>query len=260
MKAIHFSLFAIIFSLFTSVALASCKGLKVDYHHDEPTVSQRRALTGFERIELLGSLDVKYQQADSFSVFVDAPADVLKYVETRVEGNRLIVNIKGEGKIINFGVKDADDVTVYVTSPDFLGIELKGSGDFDCKGHLDTDNLNIQLKGSGDIEFQDVICDHVAVSVVGSGDVEVKNIVSRETDIQLVGSGDIKMNQRQVARTDMELKGSGDISLMLQQCGTVNARVLGSGDITLRGDVDKLNQQTRGSGDIHTKQLVIRNS
>ena len=238
--------------------LASCKGLQVNYHQDEPNVRQHRALKGFERIELLGALDVRYRQADSFSVDVVAPADIQKYVETRVDGNRLIVNMKGEGKVINLGIRDASDVKVYVTSPDFLGIELKGSGDFDCKGRLDTDNLDITLKGSGDVAFQDVICDRVNAALVGSGDLEVKNLVTRETNIQLVGSGDVKINQQQVNKTDVELKGSGDIALQLQQCGTVSARVLGSGDITLRGDIDKLNQLIRGSGDIHTKQLTIR--
>ena len=46
-----------------------------------------------ERIELLGALDVIYQQADSFSVKVKAPVNALDNVETRVEGDKLIVNM-----------------------------------------------------------------------------------------------------------------------------------------------------------------------
>ena len=36
---------------------------------------EQRPLKGFERIELLGSLDVKYEQADSFSVLVNSEGD-----------------------------------------------------------------------------------------------------------------------------------------------------------------------------------------
>lgn len=244
-------------SLLAVSALTACTNVK--WHADEEeTVRERRALTGFERVELLGPLDVKYEQADTFSVWVKAPKEHIKYVETRVDGNKLVVNMKGEGKIINFGMHDGDGVTVYVTSPDFLGVVLKGSGDFDCKRHLDTDRLDIQVKGSGDVEFNDVICDRIDVSLVGSGDVEVKNLVTRRSGIELVGSGDIKMNQRQAGQTDIVLKGSGDVMLHLDDCGTVNASVYGSGDITLRGQADRVVSNTRGSGDIDTSRLTVR--
>lgn len=238
--------------------LAACTNLKVDFHSDDPKVADRRALTGFERIELLGAIDVKYEQADSFSVVVEAPADVFELVQTRVDGNRLVVNMKGKDKLLNLGAVNGKDVTVYVTSPDLIGVEVRGSGDFDCKQHLDTDNLEIALKGSGDIDFKDVICDRIRVSLVGSGDVEVDRVQAQQSDVELVGSGDIKMNQRQVSQTRIELKGSGDISMRLDQCGTVDSRLLGSGDITLSGDVDDYRGFTRGSGDMNVKGLAVR--
>jgi len=126
----------------------SCHGLKVRYSKTDPHGIQDRDLKGFERIEQLGSLDVKYAQADSFSVRVEAPVKVLDDVETYVTGNKLLVRMKGEGKLLNLGISDADGVTVFVTSPDFLGIELKGSGDFEANGLVDTDNLDITLSGS----------------------------------------------------------------------------------------------------------------
>ena len=218
----------------------ACHGLRVNYSHTEPEAEEQRPLTGFERIELLGSLDVKYMQADSSSVLVKAPVDVLNDVETRVEGNKLVVNMKGEHKFINFGVADGDDVTVYVTSPDFIGIELKGSGDFDCEGLLDTDCLDISLKGSGDIEFKDIICDEVAVSLVGSGDVELKNVKALRSSVDLVGSGDVKVH--------------------FSESGTVESRLTGSGDITLSGIVKNYKSNVRGSGDMHTGNLRVTES
>ena len=53
------------------IGLTSCTGCRVNTWHVETSQSsQTRPLRDFERIELLGSLDVKYQQADSFSVEV----------------------------------------------------------------------------------------------------------------------------------------------------------------------------------------------
>lgn len=247
----------VLFAALVLLSLASCRDMGIN-SSAEPQVQEYRRLSGFERIELLGSLDVEYVQADTFSVMVKAPQHIVKWVDTRVEGNKLVVNMRGEGRNFRLVSFDGGDVKVYVTSPDFLGIELKGSGDFKCKHLLDTDNLDISLRGSGNVTFEDVVCDGVKVSLVGSGDIAVKRVVAQRGTVELVGSGDIEMNQKQVAQTKMELKGSGDIKMRLEGCGIVHSRLMGSGDITLSGDVDVLNSYTRGSGDMHTKGLEIR--
>ena len=217
----------------------ACSGLKVRYSKTEPQAMHERDLKNFERIELQGSLDVKYTQNDSFSVRVEAPVKVLHDVETYVTGNKLVVRMKGEGKLINLGVSDADDVTVYVTSPDFLGIELKGSGDFESNGLVDTDNLDITLNGSGDIKFDDIICDRINVSLVGSGDVDVRNVKTLQSLVELVGSGDIKM--------------------WFDNSGSVESRLTGSGDIKLGGNVTSFKNSVRGSGDMEVSELRVKN-
>ncbi len=227
--------------LLSIVALAmftSCNRVKVHYSSSSDTqVKEQRSLTGFERIVLLGSLDVKYAQADTFSVYVKGPADRLKNVRTRVEGKALSIQMR-DGDSFILGGSD-DDITVYVTSPDFLGIELKGSGDFDCYGLLDTDTLDIQLLGSGDIEFRDIICDQVRAKLIGSGDIEVKNVKTMQSAIELIGSGDVKMH--------------------FSESGAVTSSLMGSGDIQLSGTVKDLKSRVKGSGDMDTNQLNIVN-
>lgn len=215
----------------------SCQGLKMSWHKTEAHGEETRSITGFERIAMLGSLDVKYMQGDSFMVKVDAPVEVIKDVETRVEGNVLKIRMKDEGKFLRFRMTDSDDVVVYVTSPDFLGISLRGSGDFECSGLLDTDNLDIELQGSGDISFENIVCDKVNVSLVGSGDVDLKHVKALHSSVDLVGSGDIKV--------------------AFDNSGSVDSHLTGSGDITLTGHVKKYNYSKRGSGEMDASGLVV---
>ena len=243
----------ILLSLLAMVALTASAGV---HAVESEKVEEQRALKGFECIEQLGSLDVKYRQGNSFSVKVEAPKRVIKQVQTRVVGNKLVVSMKG--RMINLGLNSGDEVTVYVTSPDLIGVELKGSGDFECKSHVDTDNLDIRLKGSGDIDFHDIICDRINICVEGSGDVEVKKVVAQESKMELIGSGDLKVNQQKVRQTSISLKGSGDVKVNCAACGQVNTSLVGSGDITLSGDVSGHQSQSRGSGDIDTQRLTIR--
>lgn len=219
-------------------------------------VEETRKLTGFERIRLHGSPDIKYTQGKTWSVRVKAPKSLIGKVVTRKDGNCLVVSMKS-GSFFSTGLRD-NDVTVYVTSPDLIGVEVQGSGDFECKSHLDTDNLTLSLRGSGDIEFYDIICDKIKTSVVGSGDVEIKKVIAKQSVVELVGSGDVKVRQSQVHQTQIELKGSGDVKVHCDNCGAVNCRLVGSGDITLTGTVNKLDQTSRGSGDINIEQLKIK--
>ena len=221
------------------LASCSCRGLNASWHKSEAHGEQTRKITGFERIALQGSLDVKYKQADSFMVKVNAPVEVINDVETHVEGNVLKIRMKDEGKFLRFRLSDNDDVTVYVSSPDFLGVSLQGSGDFLCQGLLDTDNLDIEVQGSGDIEFDKIICDKVDVSVLGSGDVELKRVKAQQSKNEVVGSGEIKIHY----------DNSGD----------VQSSIVGSGDITLTGQVKRSTYESRGSGEMHTKELRVKN-
>ena len=224
------------------------------YAFNANEVEETRSVTGFERIRLQGSPDIKYTQGKTWSVRVKAPKSLISKVVTRKEGNCLVVSLKNTGFFSREGRNS--DVTVYVTSPDLIGVEVQGSGDFESKTHVDTDNLDISLRGSGDI--YDIICDRLKTSVVGSGDLDIKKIVAQQSVVELVGSGDVKIRQSKVHQTQIELKGSGDVKVHCDNCGTVTCRLVGSGDITLSGTISKLNQTTRGSGDIHTESLKIK--
>lgn len=247
----------ILFLLTALIALTTCVSVQAA---TKQKVTERRQVGHFERIKLVGSPKIKYVQGTTESVVVTAPKELVKRVQTYVEGNRLVVSMKGGRiSILNFGDTDAGKVVVTVTSPDLIGVELQGSGEFDCEGHLDTDNLNIQLKGSGDIDFKDIICDNLTVSVVGSGDLDIKKVIAHRASIELVGSGDVEISEQRVGNTKVELKGSGDVKLKLSDCGVVDTRLLGSGDITLSGTVRKHNSYQRGSGDVHTRSLHVVN-
>ncbi len=247
----------VLFVALSALVFVACTNINVSKNEEE-TTSEQRDLTGFECIVQQGSMDVKYQQSDKFSVVVKSRKSDVKNVITKVEGNALYISMKGSSKMVNFGWADGDDVTVYVTSPDLIGVELSGSGDFDCKQLLDTDKLAIVLKGSGDIEFTDVLCDDIDVSVVGSGDVKVQNVKTQKSKVSLVGSGEVKMNQADAKLTQVELKGSGDIKLDCKDCDKVESRLLGSGDIKLSGNVNTHQSYKRGSGDLDTEKLSVQ--
>ena len=250
MKAKH-SLVSSLFVLVMAQMMVSCVYRENVLVPDSERITQIRPLKGYERIEVYGSPTVIYTQADSFSVRVEGPENIVNNILTDVEGNTLTVRNKGKIGIINISIGSAGDVKVYVSSPDLIGVQLYGSGDFKSDGLVDTDNMRIELRGSGDIDFSDIICDNCTSEVVGSGDLRIRRLKAITSAISLVGSGDMSVSQWDVRDTDINLRGSGDVNVhFVEGCKRATCNLVGSGDITLRGHLDSVKKHKTGSGDI----------
>lgn len=254
MKRKQFAIVGMIL-LMGSATLVSCHNTAViskDY------VTEDRLIKGFEEVEVVGSPNVYYTQADSFSVRVKGPDNFVDNILTEKNGKTLTVRNKGKWGVVNISFSDEDELAVYVTSPDLVAVRVNGSGDFISTDLIDTDNMNITLRGSGDINIDKLLCDRCDVELIGSGDIDLPEVEAKETSAVLVGSGDIKMGLSKVADTRLSLKGSGDIKVDFSEgCRSVDCTVNGSGDIGLSGKIGHFRGEKHGSGDIDIANLTI---
>jgi hypothetical protein len=258
MKKYFLPFFAVAALVFSSCSTCSTSGLHFSYSSESNTEVSYHDMRDFDRIEVIGSPTVYYTQADSFSVRVKGPSDLISNIITDVDGNTLSIRNKGKMGMFNVNFGGDKGLAVYVTSPDLIGVVLNGSGDFISERPVDTDVLNIQLKGSGDVHFTNVVCDRCDAELVGSGDLNIKHLDTRETSATLIGSGDLDIRQMNADNTQLQLRGSGDIDVeFVSGCGSVNAELLGSGDISLKGQVRHFDMRKRGSGDINSSNLKV---
>ena len=265
MKKITFLTMAMVSALTagTAMTFASCSeagNLKTLISTDNDSyvvtegkiVKQYRKVGKFISVRIEGSPTVKFVQGDKHEVFVQGTKEYVDKIKIVVEGNKLVVGLKNN---ISFNIfknrSNRKNLVVYVTSPDLVGVELAGSGDFISQGPIDTDCLDIQVNGSGDVDFEgNVICDKLNVQMAGSGDVDIVNVEALASELQLVGSGDIEVKQKNVEHTKIQLIGSGDIKVSFDNCKDVESSLAGSGDVTLKGNITgRLNKAKAGSGD-----------
>lgn len=224
--------------------------------NDDQVVTESRPVKDFEKIEISGSPNVYYTQADSFSVRVKCSKEGQENILTDVEHGTLTIRNRGKMGILNVVIHDEDQAEIYVTSPDLVGVRLNGSGDFSSEKRVDTDVMEIMLRGSGDIRFRDLICDDCQVDLIGSGNIDINRLEAKETAASLIGSGDLSLELWRVLSTRLGLKGSGDINVRFNEgCQTVDCELRGSGDIELSGVVRHFSQQKTGSGDVHVDKL-----
>ena len=242
--------------LATFMEMLSSNVQEVKPKNDRKMKRKQLFLTG--KIEISGSPNVYYTQADSFSVKVRGPKDGLENILTDVNDGTLSIRNRGKMGVVNIVIRDEDQAEIYVTSPDLVSVRLSGSGDFTAEQRIDTDQMEVVLRGSGDMRIKDLICDDCHVELIGSGDIDIDRLETKESDVTLVGSGDIVIGLWRVLSTHLSLKGSGDIKVDFNEgCQAVNSELRGSGDITLRGVVSQFKMQKTGSGDIDTDHLKM---
>lgn len=218
-------------------------------------------VTRFERISIPDHVKVVFTQGNRFSVRAVGGQKEVNYLKIGVKNGELVIryqpDINKKTRTLIINLKDKKQPTVYVQSPDLIGLVMSGTGNFKCKGKLNTDVLTISMRGTGDIDFEDVICDKVDVQMLGCGDIDLNKVVTRKAVLKLTGTGDIDAHLVNCDETEVKLTGTGDVDVKFNNGGKVNAQLGGTGDIKLEGQIRTLHQHQAGTGDINIDKLRI---
>lgn len=222
-------------------------------------IEEERKVPDFTVISIRSSVDVVFMQASAISVTVVAEEKEIDKIVTKVKGDVLIVDYKGNMNISWWG-SDSEESEVIVTAPDLEQVHIAGSGDFETEGVIESNEFVIEIYGSGDFESRLDVKD-LELQVSGSGDCEFSG-VNNSAKIRVNGSGDVECDELFLARLKVEQYGSGDVSAK----GSANSLYLkqaGSGDFSGRRMETKSAEVNKsGSGDavITVTQDIVVNS
>jgi hypothetical protein len=187
------------------------------------------------------------KQGSPQKVELEGPKDVLKEIETEVDGGRLIIG--KEGKWMNWSWGDNDRIIAYVTVKDIEAISVSGSGDVLGQGKFTSGDLDLNVSGSGSLQIEADASGKMEGNVSGSGELIVKgSCTSFESDVS--GSGEVNLSATIRQDADFGVSGSGKIRAE----GTVKevkTHISGSGKV-LAGNLeaDKCEVRISGSGDV----------
>lgn len=207
----------------------------------------------FSQIMMDTPYEVNFVQGDEATVRIEGKKNDIERVLVSCQNEVLVIKNKSFGN--RLFLDNDSDVKIFVCSPDLTGLTLRGSGDFNASGDIDTDTLNIRLLGSGDIDFDDVVCDLCRTQLNGSGDISIENVRTMAAQLDLMGAGGIELGLQNVRNTDVNLFGVGNIDIDFDNCLYAKCGLWGVGDITLSGTLKHLKQEKRGTGSISVKGL-----
>ena len=245
-----------VLSVLAAAALSACVHhdagpVTTETRHPEETTAKVPTSGAFSRIDLRGPIDVVVHEGATTSVSVTGDAFTQAHVQTRVEGETLIVDLDGDrdegtcfGICINTGDRDAK---VTVSLPAFRAATIEGSGDLTVEASGAHPEVDFDVRGSGDVKYSGN-AEVVRCAIDGSGDVLLRG-VGKRLEAVVHGSGDVKARDFPVEGGVYEIDGSGDIATIVHG-GEMTVHINGSGDLLYGGEARITNLDVSGSGSV----------
>ncbi|MBQ9637292.1 MAG: DUF2807 domain-containing protein [Prevotella sp.] len=185
----------------------------------------------FERIVINSVCKVSYEQGDTFSVIATGKKSELESLIVTSDNGELTIDYSTMKKLTRMSA--APDIRIAVVSPDLIGVEMRGAGQFKSEHPVDTDTLRLTLKGAGVFSMGELVCDRLIADLRGAGTMNLENITTQSASL--------------------ELKGVGLLQADFESCGDVAARLTGVGTINVDGNVKRLSKRIHGTGSINDK-------
>ncbi|WP_299528748.1 head GIN domain-containing protein [Ulvibacterium sp.] len=208
------------------------------------TVTIERSTGDYDAIAVSGWFDVNLVDGNEGELTLKGEDNLLEYIKTEVKNGKLV--IKTEKGVNLKPSKWNEGIVITVPVESVSSISLSGSGDIVGKTTIKASSFETAMSGSGDITLS-VEANSINASMSGSGDIRLKGKAD-EFDVSVSGSGDVEAYSLEAENVEATVSGSANIQVTANQ--RLRARVSGSGDIEYRGNPEKIDTKTSGSGDI----------
>jgi hypothetical protein len=206
--------------------------------------TDERTVQSFDKIKCSGSYDVELTQGNSSTVKIETDENLLPYIETKVNGDELVIRTEDD-----VNIRSSDKIKIYITTPKLEGFKLSGSGNIKTTNKFTGgDHLDLNIAGSGDIHF-DVNTPKINSSISGSGDIYLTG-ETRDSRIDIAGSGNYHADDLKSENATIKIAGSGDAWLFVDDQLDIN--IAGIGNVYYKGNA-LVKQKIAGTGRIEKK-------
>ena len=183
-------------------------------------------------------------QGDENKVVIDCSDATFDKLTFDERGRELLIRPRDRGW--NWRGFGGRDITIYMVMKDIEAIALSGSGDLIGENEFKTGDLEVVLSGSGNLEIEAQSND-LDLKISGSGNIEMAGI-ARDVSARISGSGKIEAEKLKVRSLDAKISGSGNVYITAKE--EIYASISGSGNVYYKGDPDRVQSNSSGSGKI----------
>lgn len=196
---------------------------------------------GYDIIKATGFMDIHLKKGPEGRITVSTDDNLHEYITIEVKDNILFLKTKE-----NINIETKTGVHITVPFKVISKVALTGSGNIETKDMISVSEFTASVTGSGDVDLA-VEASKVQAMITGSGDITISGSTSN-IEVNLSGSGDFNGFDIDSQNTSVSVSGSGDAEVVANE--SLVARVNGSGNIIYKGNPEKKDIKTSGSGNI----------
>lgn len=236
--------------LFLSILLFSANSAHAQFWNNSKKISgnkevtnQTRSVAIYDQISVTGMMEVQLIAGNEGKIDIEAESNLMEFIETEVNGGHLKISIQ---KGVTIEPSKNYPIRIIVPFETLGALSLTGSGHIRNSDIINARSFKINVTGSGNMNLN-LISENLESTLTGSGDLKLKGS-AREFKCKVTGSGDVFAYNLKADKVEASVTGSGDIEISVKN--ELDAKISGSGDIKYRGNPDKQNFKTSGSGTV----------
>jgi hypothetical protein len=238
MKKSYLQIFVLVAMLSASLLSSSCRRFRKVQGSGKPA-TEKRTVVSFSKVDVSGGLKVTLTQDSSSVVTVTADDNLLKYIKTEIDGNKLRIyttrNIQSQTEVaISIGLKQLES------------LDVSGAVEVYSIGRITTGDLDLSLSGSTHVDL-DLSARDVHTDGSGATEIKLKGQAASH-HVSLSGSGDIDALDFVVVKYDIETSGASHCKINVLKDLSVHSS--GSSEIEYRGSPSNVSSDKSGAASI----------
>lgn len=203
--------------------LAGCRdwGIMGVRGNGKVTTSERE-IANFTEIELGGAYCVDIKVGDKPSLSISGEENILRYIRTHVEGDKLIIDTKKN-------ISPRKEIRIKITVPRLESIESSGACEVYAE-NISSDRFKLDISGAGSVELNGR-ADKVEIDISGAASLQAKNLKAKSLYVSLSGASSADVFASEYL--DVSVSGVGSVTYYGNP-KDVKKDVSGVGSITKR--------------------------
>jgi hypothetical protein len=179
-------------------------------------VTETRPVSGFNQIELSTIGDAEVVQGDTESLTVEADDNVLPYIITEVQGNRLKIYVKS-GIILS----GAHSIHYKISVKDLVAMDVSGAATVKV-GTLNTSRMSFNVSGAGNLFFDNLQAGSMSGELSGGSTLTAAGKVE-DLKLEVSGAGSFKGQDLECKTAKVEASGGATATVWVTEDLDVNA-------------------------------------
>ena len=213
-------------------------------------IEEARDVHGYSQVVFSAPGELTIDQDGHEGLTIEADDNLLRYVQTRVRGNVLYIEIEPD----MIQLYPSRPIRYALNADTLTRVALNGSGNIRAD-KLIASNLDFDLNGSGRILIDTVKSQSTDLNLNGSGAFQIESLITGRLTTSLYGSGDVFMQEAMAKTATIQINGSANLRATDMIADTLNVTIYGSGDSTLSGKVNRQTIDIHGSGNYQARDL-----